>query len=304
MTFPSAQRYIAVGHQSALGTPAAAPTIALPVVKSQSKVMWNMNLQDEKYATGDLYLLVDAVPVKPLTSGTIVFPFKPHVLNTYLGWCSYLNGSIPMPSWLTFFIGDGYTEHVFSDVLFTSGTMACDNGSGPAMWTQQFMGLHPSTTHAVRDVSGLMPAYERSFRLENLLAATILANTAALNIEAFQWYITAGVTAYYGSKGDGSLGPSDLIINELGATMSITRAALDNLVQAAYVNSCGAPGDFLLKLQTSCGTTYSHSFELPNGLIDSDDFEAPDDLPIHEAFTVKGLRVAGGSPSPAQIVIV
>lgn len=303
---PSYKRYIGWAKQSAKGTPATAPTIALPVVKSQSKFLTNMNLQDEKYSTGDLFILVDGIPVKPLITGVTVIPFKPHVLNAFLASMCYLNGDLAIPDWCTFFVGDGYNEKKYSDVLMTTAEMNCDDGAGPALWTHNFLGLQPAVPGTMRDVTSLIPVYERSFRMVNLLPATILTNTTKNNIEVLKWMIGSGVTAYYGSRGDGKEGPGDLIINELSAGMDITMGAEDDLVRLAYVNACGAPGDFLTKFQTNCsGTTYSHSFELDNGLIHSDEQDSPDDLPINEPFTVRGLRSSAvGHPSPAKIVLV
>lgn len=300
-TQASSKRYFAFSVQSAKGTPASSPSLFIPVVTASSRAKWSQNLQQEKYAQGDKFLLVDGIPVKPSASLTVVCPFKPSVLNSLLAACCYANGDLIDPVWCTWFIGDGSTEKIFTDVLFTDGKMDVDDSSGPALWTLNMLGLNIPTNHTVR--TRTLPAYERSFRMSNMMPNTYFANANVKNIEKMTWNVTAGVTAYFGSRGDGTDGPSDLISNELGATMDVTKAYEDDVVDAAYLNACGLPGVFTAVLTTACGTAHTHSFSLPNGLVADEEIMAPDDLPLDQGFTVWGLRATSGTGSPAAILI-
>lgn len=299
--FSSAKRYLAIAVQSGQGSPASAPTSWLPVVRSQTKFKWDMKIQDEKVATGDYYILVDGVPVQPQASGTIVVPFKPTVINTLLGACCMPGGDLIPPTWLTVFVGGGVDEDIYSDVLFSGGQMTV-NQQQPAQWSLNFMGMQKPTQHAVRTVT--VPTYERAYRLKNLLTATVLADSSVTRIDSLTVRVISGIAAYYGSRGDGTDGPSDLIQEELGAGVDLVRGYQSAATKTAFLDSCGEPGIIDLTLQTTCGTTHSHNFHLPNALAYTREDDAADNMPIQESLTFNGLRNTSGSGSPMTVTIV
>lgn len=300
-TFKSALRYTAWAIQTAKGTPATTPTLFIPSVMAQCKWKWNANIQEETYSTGDLFTLVDGIPTKPMASGTIVCPFKPSVLNTFFAACCYAAGDVLAPVYCTFFIGDGFNEKVFSDVLCTSSKMYVTDDDAPATWTMGFLGLNIPTTHAVRTPT--LPAYERSYRLTNLVGCTILGTASINGTEQLTWNIDAGTTAYYGSRGDGKDGPTELVVNSLKVTVDQVLAYQNDTIRAAYVTSCGAPGTNTWEFDTTCGTTHTHALTVPNGLVVDDEENAPDNLVINESFSLKGLRSAATSGAVATIAI-
>lgn len=300
-TFRSALRYTGFCVQTAKGTAAAAPSLYIPSVMSQCKWKWNANMQEEKYSTGDLFVLVDGIPTKPMASGTLVCPFKPSVLNSFYAACCYANGDVLAPVWITFFLGDGFKEKIFVDVLCTQSKMNVADDEAPALWTMSFLGIAPPITHVVRTVT--LPAYERSFRLKDLVSSTILGTAGINGMESMQWTIDAGTTAYYGSRGDGGDGPSDLIINELNVTVDGTLAYNSDILRAAIVNACGAPGSCIFELDSTCGTEHTHTLALPNGLTWDEETNAPDNAVIDETFTLRGLRQTSGTGAVATIAI-
>lgn len=301
MAFQSAKRYIGFATQTAKGSVAAAPTLYIPHVASQSKFKWNRNAQDEKYQTGDLFVLVDGIAVKPMASGVIVCPFKPAVLNPLLANCCYANGDILPPVYSTFFVGDGLNEKIYKDVLCTQTKMNVTDDDNAALWTINFLGLSVPTPHAVRTPT--LPAYEKSYRMTDLLPATFMGVTGVNGFESLSWTLDAGSTAYYGSKGDGTDGPSDIIVNELNGTIDGVMAYISDAYRLAYVNACGNFGNYVFEMKTACGTAHSHIFALPNGMIYDDEENAPDNLVINETFTIKGARQTSGTGATATIAI-
>jgi hypothetical protein len=299
--YKSALRYIAFSVQSALGTPAVTPTLFIPIVTSQSKFKWAANVTDEKYNTGDLFMLVDGIPTKPVANGTIVFPWKPAVLNPLLAACCYANGDILPPVWCTFFVGNGFKEAIYSDVLCSVAKMSVSDDDAPALWTATLMGLNKPVPHAPRTI--LLPTYERSLRMVNLIPATVLGATGINGWESITWTLDAGVTAYYGSKGDGTDGPSFIVNNELNATMEGTLAHINDAINDAYINTCGAPGLCVQEFDSTCGTAHTHALTLPNGLVYDDEVDAPDNLVINETITIKGLRAPDPSVTGAVATI-
>lgn len=299
--FSSARRYLAIATQSAQGTPAAAPTAWLPVVKSQTKFKYDMKIQDEKVATGDYYILVDGIPVQPSATGTIVVPFKPTVINPLLAACCVAGGDLIPPVFLTVWVGGGVDEDVYSDVFFSGGQMVVGQQQ-VAQWTLNFMGMQKPTQHAVR--TPVIPTYERAYRLKDLLPATVFADTTVTRIDSLTIKLVSGVTAYFGSRGDGTDGPSDLILEELGAGVDLVRAYQSAAAKADFLNSCGAPGVLDFKLSTTCGTAHSHEFAFPNALLITDDNDAPDNAPIDEMLSFTALRAATTSGSPMVSTIV
>lgn len=301
MTTASAKRYIGFATQTAKGTPATTPSLFIPHVASQSKFKWNANKQDEKYQTGDLFVLVDGIPVKPMASGVIVCPFKPSALNSLLANCCYVNGDIAPPVYSTFFIGDGINEKVYSDVLCSQAKMAVVDDGNPAMWTLNFLGLNVPTVGTVHTPT--LPTYERSYRMADLQPFTFMGVTPVNGMESMNWTLDAGSTAYYGSKGDGTDGPSDIIVNELNATVDGVMSYISDAYRLAYINACGNFGVYTFEFKSTCGTAHSHIFSLPNGSIYDDEENAPDNLVINEAFTVKGIRQTSGTGAPATVAI-
>lgn len=293
--FSSAKRYCAVAVQSGQGSPAASPTIWLPVVKSQTKFRWDMKIQDEKVATGDYYTLVDGIPVQPSATGTIVVPFKPTVINALLAACCVAGGDLIAPVYLTVWMGGGVDEDIYADVLFSGGQMVVSQ-TQVAQWSLNFMGMQKPTPHALRTV--VIPTYERAYRLKDLLPATVFADTTVTRVDSLTIHIVSGITAYYGSRGDGTDGPSDLIIEELGAGVDLVRGYQSAAAKAAFLNSCGAPGALDFKLSTTCGTAHSHEFAMANALLVTDENDAPDNAPIAETLSFRALRAATTSGSP------
>jgi len=301
MTYPSAKRYIGFATQTAKGSPASTPSLFLPHVAAQSKFKWNRNAQDEKYQTGDLFMLVDGIAVKPMASGVLVVPFKPSALNPLLANCCYADGDILPPVYSTFFVGDGLNEKIYSDVLCTSAKMAVSDDDNAALWTLNFLGLNIPVPHAVRTAT--LPAYEKSYRMPDLLPATFMDVTGVNGFESLTWTLDAGSTAYYGSKGDGTDGPSEIIVNELNGTVDGVMSYVSDAYRLAYVNACGNFGAYLFEFKSTCGTPHSHIFGLPNGMIYDDEENAPDNLVINETFVIKGARQTSGTGATATIAI-
>jgi len=301
MTYPSAKRYIGFATQTGIGVPATTPTLFIPHVANQSKFKWNRNAQDEKYQTGDLFVLVDSIAVKPMASGVIVCPFKPSVLNPLLANCCYANGDIIPPVYSTFFIGDGLNEKIYSDVLCTQAKMNVVDDDNAALWTLNFLGLSVPVPHAVRTAT--LPTYEKSYRMPDLQPATFMGVAAVNGFESLTWTLDAGSTAYYGSKGDNTDGPSEIIVNELNGTVDGVMAYISDAYRLAYVNACGNFGNYAFEFKSTCGTAHSHIFGLPNGTIVDDEENAPDNLVINETFSVKGVRQTSGTGATATIAI-
>lgn len=300
--YSSAKRYLAIAAQSGQGTPAAAPTLFLPVIRSQSKFKWDQKIQDEKTATGDYFILVDGIPQQPQASGTIVVPFKPSVINPLLAACSMPGGDLAAPVWLTVWIGGGVDEDIYSDVLFSGGQMTCTQQQA-AQWSLNFIGMQKPVAHALRTPT--IPTYERAYRLKNLLPATTLTETNVTRFDSLTIRIVSGITAYFGSRGDGTDGPSDLIQEELGAGVDFVRAYQSATAKAAFLDACGEPGLMDFKFQTTCNnTTHSHEFSFPNALYYSREDDAQDNAPLTEMLTFNGLRATTGTGSPLTVTIV
>ena len=294
--YSAAKRYGGFGVQSAVGTPATTPTF-LPIVRSQTKFKNELNIQEQKYATGDYFITVDGIPVEPRTSGVVVAPFSPTVLNAFLAACCLATGPLIAPVPITWFQGNGFDEDVFSDMFFNGGTIVV-SGQQPAQINFNFVGITESTSAAARTAS--VPTYERPYRISNVQGATMLGD-AVDRFSSITIRIMSAIQLYFGSRNDGSSYASDTILEELGAAADIVRAYNSATQKAAVLNECGAPGAIVLPFVSTCGATHSHTFTFPNALYQARDTDAQDNAPIAELLTFLGLRATVSPYSPLTL---
>lgn len=298
--FSSAKRYIGFAVQSAIGTPASAPSVFLPLERSTAKFKNELNVTEERDTTGDYFILVDGIPTQPHTSGVLACPFRPTILNTLLAACCLPGGAMVPPVPLTVFQGSGFDEDIFSDMFFAGGDISVAQNQA-ARINFNFLGLEKSVPHAVRTAT--LPAYERAYRLGNLGPATMGADTVN-RFDSLTIKIVSNIQLYYGSRGDGSSYPSDAILEELGASVDLVRAYNSATHKTTFLNECGVPVSIVLPFSTNCGTAHSHTFNFPVALYTAEELDAADNAPITEMLTFLALRGPGVTPSPMTVDIV
>lgn len=307
-------RTLAYAFQTGGSRPGSYPSTAdafLPIMRTQTNFTDDLNIQDVEEATGDNFVLVDGIPTNPKTSGTVVMPFRPSVLTTFLSHCCVPGGAMAEPDPITFWVGNGLDEDCFHDMFLNSMDIIVP-ASGEATINAQFVGITKRVVNDSATQTYAQPTYERGFRIGDLLGATFGSETAVTRINNFTIHIQPTTTLYYGSRGDGSNYPSDTIIQKINASVDLVRAYQTSAVKKAFLLECGSPMSITLKLKSTCHavgvvtTNAAWQFVFPNALYYTEDVNTPNDNdPIDETLMFKGLRstLSASSFSPMVTTI-
>jgi hypothetical protein len=304
--YSSALTYIGVAVQSAVGTPAAAPSMFLEIERAQTKMMeWLVGRTEVDYATGDYYTEVDAPITKPHSAGTLVLPAKLSQLDAFLAMGGIAGGAAPgaalvPPSPMTIFQGLGGNEEIYSDVFFSGQPVFSVSDTATATWNIPLLGMTQPTDHAIRIPNFLV--YEEPWRLSDLRAATLILATSVVRFSSFKATLIIDIEPQYYSRGDGLPNPSDMTLVKLGGFLDFRVAYNGSTERAAFLNACGQPGALTFPFSRTCGsTTNTLQFGLTNGLHTVRTLDAPSRAMVGETFTTRGLRGPTTPYSPIQV---
>lgn len=291
--------------------PVTYPTTAagfLPINRNSTTFTDELNIQDQEEATGDYYVLVDGIPQNPKTSGTVVMPFRPSTLTSFLSHCCLPGGALAVPDPLTFWVNNGLDEDVFHDMFLDSLDIIVP-ATGESTLNAKFTGITKRVTNTTGFQTYAAPTYERAFRLGDLQPTIFGAESAVNRINNFTIHVQPTTTLYYGSRGDGSNYPSDTIIQKLSASVDLVRAYQTSAVKTAFLTECGAPMSITLKLLSGCSavgvstTGAAWQFVFPAALLYTEVIDASSTTdPIDESLMFKGLRTTLSASSYSPMV--
>lgn len=303
-------RTVAFAAQSG-SRPTTYPTTAdgfLPITRTQTTFTDALNIQDQEEATGDYFVLVDGIPQQPKTQATIVMPFRPSTMTTFLSHCCLPGGALAAPDPLTFWVFNGLDEDEFKDMFLDSMDLIIP-ATGEASINANFVGITPRHVNTTGFQTYVAPTYERGFRLGDLLGATFGSESSVIRINNFTVHVQPTTTLYYGSRGDGSNYASDAITQKLNASVDLVRAYQTAAVKNAFLTECGAPMSITLKLKSTCSavgsatTNAAWQFVFPAALMYTEQIgNANDTDPIDETLMFKGLRTTLSASSFSPMV--
>lgn len=293
--FSGAKRIVWWAVDAGLPNPTTSGKVFMRADRTSTGV-WVTGQQDEKVATGDNFITVDSIPNGPHAEIGIDVDWFPITLLPFLANCCLVPGAagvsgplIPPVSMTIGFL-DGLDSREFAGCQI-SGNPTLTLGN-PCKWHFPFIGTEKPVTASAPSIT--LPAWERPYRKNDLRLSTLIGSATPLTEKKFRNLVLSIVctnTPLYDTRGDGLDGVSDMVLDELGATLSLDRAYSTATEKAAFLAECGTDGIITLPFTNSCGgVTTTSTFTFPRGRYTAESITAQQNDDIREPLVAVGLR--------------